>query len=71
MGFEPLREVEGIAFLKNNSIAVPSGIFTLSVTGGKSQPTIEKNYLQHEGVGKPGTISDVLEVYLPNKYNVG
>ena len=71
MGFEPLRETEGIAFFKNNSIAVASGIFTLSAHGGKAQPTIQKNYLQHEGVGKPGTVSDVLEVYLPNSYNVG
>ena len=71
MGFESLRETESIAFFKNNSVAIPSGTFNLSVTGGKSQPTIEKNHLQHEGVGKPGTESDVLEVYLPNSYNVG
>lgn len=70
MGFEPLREVEGIPFLKNNSVAVPGkGIASFQSQGGKKQPTIEPNYLQHPGVGKPGTETDVLDTFVDNAYN--
>lgn len=68
MGFESLRETESIGFFKNNNVAVPSGVHSSNVTGGKTQPTIETNHLQHTGVGK-AVASDVLEVYLPNSYN--
>jgi hypothetical protein len=69
MGFEVLREEEQ-PFFKENKVAVPGRVTNFVSQGGKTQPTIQKNYLQYEGVGKPGTESDVLEVYLDNAYNV-
>jgi hypothetical protein len=68
MGFESLREEE-LPFFKNNSVATPARIASFRNQGGKQQPTIEQNHLQHTGVGKPGTESDVLDVYVDNAYN--
>jgi len=65
-----VREDEQIAFFGKNRVATPVKTVTFASTGGKKQPTLEKNYLQHPGVGKPGTTSDVIEAYLDNPYNV-
>jgi len=59
MGFEPLREVEGNAFLKNNKIAVPPRVTNFVNMGGKSQPTIEKNWISGDtGMGKQAADRD-------------
>jgi len=70
MGFEPLRETEQIAMFRLNQVATPARVTGFHPVGGKKQPTVEKNYLQHPGVGKPGTTSDVLDVYDPGSDNV-
>jgi hypothetical protein len=69
MGFEALREVEEIGFLKDNAVAVPSGVFKLAASGGKKQPTLDTDHLNHEGVGKNGTTSDNISAYNPNSNN--
>ena len=65
-----VREDEQIPFFGQNRVATPARVTTFNSTGGKKQPTIQVNYLQHPGVGKPGTTSDVLDVYVDNAYNV-
>jgi len=52
MGFEPIRENED-SFFKDNKIAVPSGVRNFVAHGGKSQPTVEKNWISGDtGMGK-------------------
>jgi len=69
MGFEPLREEES-PFFKENKIAVPGRVTNFVSQGGKTQPTISINHIQHEGIGKRGTESDNLETFVDNAYNV-
>ena len=64
-----VREDEAIAFYGDNKIATPVKTTNFQNQGGKKQPTLEKEYLQHEGVGKPGTTSDVIDAYVDNSYN--
>jgi len=65
-----VREDEQIGFFRDNKIATPARVTSFQSVGGKAQPTIEVNHLQHPGVGKPNTESDVLEVYVGNSYNL-
>ena len=64
-----VREDEQIAFYGDNKIATPVRTTNFQNQGGKQQPTLEKDHLQHEGVGKPGTSADNASAYSPNKYN--
>lgn len=66
-----VREDEAITFFGKNKVAASSRTFNLVGMGGKKQPTIEKNHLQHEGVGKPGTESKVLDVYIAPADQIG
>jgi hypothetical protein len=58
MGFEPIRENED-PFFKYNKIAVPSRVTNFVNTGGKAQPTIEKNWISGDtGMGKQAADRD-------------
>jgi hypothetical protein len=71
MGFEPLRENESIPFFRLNQVATPARITSFNPTGGKAQPTVEKDYMSDTGIGKKTDERDPeLQVYLPNKYNL-
>lgn len=72
MGFEPLREIEGNAFLKDNKIAVPPRVTNFVAGGGKTQPTIEKNWTSGDtGMGKQADDRDPdLATFVGNSYNV-
>lgn len=63
------REDEAIGFYGDNKVAVPDRTTAFNVIGGKTQPTLEKDNLQHEGIGKPGTSADNASAYNPNSYN--
>jgi hypothetical protein len=65
-----VREDEQIPFFKKNRVALPPRVTSFNATGGKKQPTIQTDHLNHPGVGKPGTTSDTLDVFLPNSDNV-
>jgi hypothetical protein len=71
MGFEPLREEEE-PFFKNNKIATPARVTSFNSTGGKTQPTIEKNWISGDtGMGKQAADRDPdLMTYVDNSYNV-
>ena len=72
MGFEPLREVEGNPFLKENKIATPARVTSFQSTGGKKNPTIEPNYISGDtGMGKQADERDPnLDTHVPNSYNL-
>ena len=58
MGFERLREEEE-SFFKNNEIATPARVTSFVNTGGKEQPTIEKNWISGDtGMGKQASDRD-------------
>ncbi len=61
-----VREDEQIAFFGKNKIATPARVSNFVNLGGKPQPTIEKDVMQHVGVGKAGTVSDNLSAYNQN-----
>jgi len=64
-----VREDE-LGFFKYNKLAVPSGSRYQAPIGGQKQPTIQKDYLDIEFVGKNVNRDEgALHVYLPNKYN--
>jgi len=65
-----VRETEAIGFFRRNEIAVPGRVTSFNPTGGKKFPVCEVDYLRYEGVGKRGTVSDVIDTHLPNAYNV-
>jgi hypothetical protein len=71
MGFEPLREEEA-SFFKNNKIATPARVTSFNSTGGKKQPTIEKNWMSGDtGMGKQAADRDPdLMTYVDNSYNL-
>lgn len=60
-----VREDE-TSFFGANKVATPARVTTFKNLGGKTQPTIETNYLQHTGVGKAGTTSDNKSAYNEN-----
>ena len=70
MGFEPLREND-LPFFKYNKIATPARVTSFNATGGKTQPTLEKDYMEDTGIGKQDDQRDPdISAYNPNKYNV-
>jgi hypothetical protein len=71
MGFETLRDEEA-PFFKENKIATPARVTSFNSTGGKSQPTIEKNWISGDtGMGKQASDRDPdLMTYVDNSYNV-
>jgi hypothetical protein len=71
MGFERLREEED-SFFKYNKIAVPSRVTNFVAMGGKSQPTIEKNWISGDpGMGKQAADRDPdLMTYVENPNQV-
>jgi len=64
-----VREDEAIGFFGDNKVATPVKTTNFQNQGGKKQPTVETDHLQHEGVGKTGTVSDNKSAYNPNSYN--
>jgi len=64
-----VREDEAIAFYGDNKIATPVKTTNFQNQGGKKQPVIDTDHLAHEGVGKPGTVSDNKSAYNENSYN--
>lgn len=65
-----VRETERIGFFKDNKIVGTGRTVTLAPTGGKTQPTIDKDFLGTEWVGKAeNRDKPALHVYLPNAYN--
>jgi len=64
-----VREDEQIAFFGDNKVATPVKTTNFQNQGGKKQPTLETDHLQHEGVGKPGTESENISAYNENSYN--
>jgi hypothetical protein len=71
MGFETLREEED-PFFKDNKIALPPRVTSFNSTGGKEQPTIEKNWISGDtGMGKQAEDRDPdLMTFVDNSYNV-
>jgi hypothetical protein len=65
-----VREDEAVAMFRLNQVATPVMVTNFCAQGGTKQPKIRKNFLQYPGVGKRGTVSDVLEVFLDAPYNV-
>jgi len=65
-----VREDEQIGFFGRNEVATPVRVTSFQSTGGRKMPSGERDYLRHPGVGKPGTVSDVIDYYLPNAYNL-
>ena len=65
-----VREDESVPFFRKNEVATPARITSFNNIGGKPQPAIEKDVLQHTGIGKAGTISDNLSAYNSTGQNV-
>lgn len=65
------REDEAIPFFGKNRISTSSGTRSIVGMGGKKQPTVDKDVLQHTGVGKPGTESNNLGAFNPPHDQVG
>ena len=65
-----VREDEAIGFFGKNEVALPPRVTSFKPIGGKTQPTIETDHLQHTGVGKPGTTSDNKAAYNPPANNL-
>lgn len=65
-----VREDEQIGFFGDNKVATPARVTGFKTIGGKTQPTLEGDPLQHPGVGKPGTASDIVAAYNPPANNV-
>ena len=61
-----VRETEAIGFFRDNKVALPPRVTNFVAMGGKKFPVGEYDYLGHEGIGKRGTVSDVILMYLPN-----
>ena len=53
-----VREDEAIGFFKDNKIATPARVTNFETAGSAKQPVIKTDYLNHEGRGKAGTVSD-------------
>jgi hypothetical protein len=64
-------ETTALPFFRQNKVATPVRITSFNSTGGKKQPTGQKNFLQDEFVGKQVNINPVLDVYVDNSYNLG
>ena len=65
-----VREDEAIGFFGNNEVATPVRTTSFESTGGKKFPVGQVDHLRHPGVGKRGTVSDVIDTHLPNPYNL-
>lgn len=65
-----VREDEAIGFFGDNKVATPARVTSFNSVGGKKQPTIETDHLQHTGVGKAGTVSDNKSAFNPPGNNV-
>lgn len=64
------REDEAIGFFKKNRVATPAGSFEITAKGGKTQPTVDEDFLGDEDVGKNTNRDKGLKsAYNPNKYN--
>ena len=61
-----VREDE-TSFYGLNKVATPARVTTFKNLGGKKQPTLEVDHLQHTGVGKTGTTSDNISANNENK----
>jgi hypothetical protein len=64
-------ETVALSFFRLNKVATPVRITSFNSTGGKKQPTIQKNFLQTENVGKSPNTVPAMDVYVDNSYNLG
>lgn len=46
------RETEALTFFRNNKIATPARISTITNTGATKQPTVVTEYFDDRGIGK-------------------
>lgn len=65
-----VREDEAIGFYGDNKVALPTRVTSFTPVGAKKQPTLEKDYLHHPGVGKAGTESEEIGAYNESPYNI-
>ena len=65
-----VREDEQIGFYGENKVALPTRTTAFTPVGAKKQPTLEKDNLNHPGIGKAGTESEEIAAYNENPYNI-
>jgi hypothetical protein len=65
-----VREDEAIAFFGKNKVATPARVTNFNNLSAQKQPTLAKDHLAHEGIGKAGTTADNAAAYNPVKYQV-
>ena len=65
-----VRENEAIGFFGDNKVALPPRVTNFVTAGSRKQPVIDTDHLQHEGVGKTGTVSDNKSAYNGDTVNV-
>ena len=66
-----VREDEAIGFYSKNRVATVAGSYAAAPVGGKTQPTIDEDFLGDENVGKnTNRDSGLKSAYNPNKNNV-
>lgn len=56
---------------KGNKVATPARVSSIVSMGGQSQPTNKKDFLEHPGIGKPGTVSNNIDAYNSPSNNIG
>ena len=66
-----VREDEQIAFFGKNKVAVPGRVIQITNPSAQQQPTLATSALAHEGIGKPGTVSENISAYNQASYNTG
>lgn len=64
-----VREDEAIAFFGQNKVSVGRVTSFTNLSAAK-EPVLSVDYLQHEGVGKPNTVSTNISAYNPTKTQV-
>lgn len=65
-----VREDEQISFFGQNKIATPTRVTNFTPTGGKTQPTTQKDFLHTENAGKQVNTTPVLDNYIANANNI-
>jgi hypothetical protein len=63
------QETVQTPFFRQNKVAVPGRVVAITAGGGRPQPTIVKNFLQDEFVGKSPNTKPVFDVYVEPSYN--
>jgi hypothetical protein len=66
-----VREDEQIGFFRDNKIATPARVTNFKSVGGAKAPSITKNFLQTEFVGKQVNTVPALNIGIETPYNAG